>query len=315
MSSCCGRKRKRRSVDREDQANPQTPSSPTRYGHSNRASLPRDVPASNLVTASQGPCESQGSPRRAKLSTSQQASQAATQHPSTQTAYSVVNEAILKAKGHRVSAWLENPEEPGCPVSNKILAESDFQNAITETEGEQVDMPEHIYMSDPLIMNNIPGTAIEYSFYYDGVEWSGLISSNTIVIDSMIRDNAGGPTPGPHISDITISLFQKHFRLENLSHIFVCDIINEEACHLFKKHIYNNWPNPSKPQRWKHGSKEYNTILGSRVGRTMAYVVLAGFPRGSRRISQVVSWPLQVGAAGAHVLHLRFDVESISALG
>lgn len=64
----------------------------------------------------------------------------------------------------------------------------------------------------------------------------------------------------------------------------------------------------SGPQIFVYGIPEYEGLLGTRIGSIVAYLVLGGFPRGTRRISQITVWFSEIGE-----LNLQFDVVKVKA--
>lgn len=51
------------------------------------------------------------------------------------------------------------------------------------------------------------------------------------------------------------------------------------------------------------------TLLGTRIGKLVAYIVLGAFDRGTRRIRQVVVWH-----SPSYYAHMRVDLELIEMI-
>ncbi|KAJ6013903.1 hypothetical protein N7540_008494 [Penicillium herquei] len=129
----------------------------------------------------------------------------------------------------------------------------------------------------------------------------GIVAPGVFFIEQMFRKS------GPFASEISRLLYRKHFALESLKHVFLLNIINLDTKGLVTDHIYashNNlvWPDP-EPRVWRRGTPEYEAILGTKLGRFVARLVIGSFEPGSRRISQIITW------CQNRLLQTRFDIE------
>jgi hypothetical protein len=91
-----------------------------------------------------------------------------------------------------------------------------------------------------------------------------------------------------HPSEIMKAVYEKHFTLTSLRHIFVLDIENSDTRGLIKKKIYTganslSYPDPEQPGRvWERATPKYQALLGTEIGKVMACFVLGAFGQGNR---------------------------------
>ena len=132
--------------------------------------------------------------------------------------------------------------------------------------------------------------------------WFGSTGPGIICLDDIYRDE-GFMDPNPHISQISQLLYERDFPLESLRYVFVTTVIESET----REFILNELDWAGFHQRWPIGTPEYDALLGTRIGKVVAYLVLGAFERGTRRITRINLWPDTAGG-----LNMRFDIEPTS---
>ncbi|KAJ5359138.1 uncharacterized protein N7496_011551 [Penicillium cataractarum] len=134
--------------------------------------------------------------------------------------------------------------------------------------------------------------------------WGGMTGPGVIFTDEMFRKD------GHHPSEIMKAVYWKDFAQTSLKHVFVLDIKNPNTKSIVRK-IYKEgnslgYPDPRLQGRvWEWGTPEYQALLGTEIGKVVAYFVLGAFGKGKRRIVRVVSWALPGNPS------LEFDIEKI----
>lgn len=116
----------------------------------------------------------------------------------------------------------------------------------------------------------------------------------------------------PFTSQILHALYQKDFNISTLRYIYVCCVKNEETREFVTGTLYsamNDLHYPFCPDVgiWDYGSPEYQALLGTRIGKVAAYLVLGAYPRGTKRIARIVTWFIGYEARN---LQMRFDLEN-----
>lgn len=210
----------------------------------------------------------------------------------------------LRARGARVTRWIDNPNEPGCPISKNALAFEEIEETTSKFERNasvDIELAGHTLLLPPAAAPPERGGYVYYTMRFDRDSWSGFFAPGILVIQSMRRVIPGNPHP----SDIALTLYAKEQgRLDNLRYVFATTIINWQTKHFISQDLYSSWPGV-EPRAWEYGTKEYEEIMGTRIGRTVAYLVLGGFERGTRRIVRIVTYNK------ADELDIRFDIRPI----
>lgn len=145
--------------------------------------------------------------------------------------------------------------------------------------------------------------------------WGGRIGPGVVYIHDMLRLKGSG---GPYASEITKAVYEKRYPIDTLKHVYMVDVRdNPEATDFIKNKLYSatngiSWPD-TKPRSWEHGTPEYQALLGTQLGKTVVYLVLGGFVRGTREITRVVTWQSKsYKRRGFRVrCHIRFDIDLI----
>ncbi|CAI7661860.1 unnamed protein product [Penicillium pancosmium] len=119
-------------------------------------------------------------------------------------------------------------------------------------------------------------------------------------------------------ADPWLALYTRNFEMDTLRYVFVQHVINEETAPFVKRALYTEntrpglaWPK-REPEIWDHNTPEYDGILGSRIGKVIAYLVLGAFPRGTRRITRIATWAANPQSYDNR-LQIRFDIEPVPA--
>jgi hypothetical protein len=145
-----------------------------------------------------------------------------------------------------------------------------------------------------------------FHIMHRGFIWIGHTGPGMITLDQIERNEDYG---APYISQITQPLYKSNFDLDGLRYVFVTNVKNKETLQFIKRQLYNEantgltWPDDIA-QPWEIGTSEYDALLGTRLGKMVAYFLLGAFGRGTRRIQRIVTWPARVGGFA----NLRFDV-------
>lgn len=118
---------------------------------------------------------------------------------------------------------------------------------------------------------------------------------------------------GPRFSEVARAMFQEAAEPQTLRHFYVCDIVNINTRQFVREMLYTRRngldrpPGYEAPRVWHYNTPEYQGILGTRIGKCAAYLVLEVFPRGTRYIARIMTWD------HACSTQMRFDIEPIPA--
>ncbi|KAJ5476235.1 hypothetical protein N7475_001964 [Penicillium sp. IBT 31633x] len=230
--------------------------------------------------------------------------------------------AAYRARGAQYQAWIDNPNEPGCPIPSSTYDMNQiFTPHIEEPLWQVVNddyrqEPVQLGGGDPDSMNMARGQGVQYRYTHyvlpphdDETEGSSYIhytARGIIIGDSIFRHN------GPHWSDFAAAIYEDNYRMNTLRHIVYTDVANVQTGPYIRYVLYPNILNIPWDQatlyecaRFQHGTPQYQELLGTALGRSAAALVLARFPRGTMRISQIVTW------CDSTAPQIRFQLEPV----
>lgn len=229
----------------------------------------------------------------------------------------------LREQGSKVLRWIENASEPACPIVQHTPC---FSQIVQEAEvkvGESREFP-----SDLREIPVIPGTGPDkppctfFSVTYNQGVCTGITAPGVMIIENICRHRTV-TTNQPHSTEIALAFYSRAYPLESLRHVFVSGIVNTQTRDYLESHLYSKiWPRDSivfqrtsseyqnlvRTQIWEYGSEEFETLMGTRIGRTVAYLVLGAFPRGTRHITRILVYVVHVWN---YHFEFRFDIEPI----
>ncbi|KAJ5185694.1 hypothetical protein N7491_006435 [Penicillium cf. griseofulvum] len=118
---------------------------------------------------------------------------------------------------------------------------------------------------------------------------------------------------GPHWSDIAIAQYKFDHPIDTLHYLYFTNVENDESLHYVQQILYPRhevrwpWSNRIERQTWEYDTDEYKEILGTKLGKAAACLVLGAWDRGTYRIARVHT------LSRTFRIHLRFDIEAIPA--
>lgn len=224
----------------------------------------------------------------------------------------------LQREGARRREWIQDAGKPGCFVERATLTFDAFRKQYTIDKQTGLS---HINtdLSRQAVQLGLPegdhGYEKVYQYYQIDhrcqLTWGGLVGPGVIVLDDIERPPGSA---APAVSEVSQALYTRHFAIDSLKHVFVTTIVNPETLRFISQRLYSaanglTWDSRSEgtPLTWGEGTAEYDALLGTRIGKTIAYLVLGAFERGTRRIARIVSWSGYMASAA----YLRFDIEAI----
>ncbi|KAJ5628847.1 hypothetical protein N7490_011075 [Penicillium lividum] len=240
--------------------------------------------------------------------------------------------------GKRLQRWIANEETPNdpCPVRACRLGPDDLNpllhTAVQETkrlreelqvEIEALGYPANRYYHVSIIQPVGPNIQ---PFIWDNPQrnaWEAVVGENILNTDYMYRYRG---ERGFHSADVFTAIYRYYFPMNSLKSVIFNTVLNKSTLRQVQRLYthFNLFPTTTVPLRdawlehitWPYGSSEYRALLGSHMGRTVAYLVLAAFPRGSHRISQIVTWYVIADREAFDEndraeLYMRFDIEPI----
>ncbi|KAJ5703517.1 hypothetical protein N7493_011906 [Penicillium malachiteum] len=213
----------------------------------------------------------------------------------------------LRQRGTQIVGWMDNPDLPDCPVQRSTLTLAQIQ-ANQDAVFTRFGTPPDASFLDYESYADDPHNCVAWSIWFGMDLWVGMTARGVIVMANISRTWG---SQHPFTSDIALALYAHQFgTTDSLRHIFFNGVVNTQTRGLISNYLYTNQFEPDV-RDWEYGSQGYLALMGTRIGRVAAYTVLGAFPRGTHRISRVVT-DFEPGALS---VEMRFDIEAISGSG
>lgn len=93
--------------------------------------------------------------------------------------------------------------------------------------------------------------------------------------------------------------------MEGLEWVFIMSVINTQALTYIQDDLYGGnweWEPDSGLRNWYFGTPQYDALKGTRIGKMVSNLVLGGFSRSTRRVRQIITWPIEI------VVNMRLDM-------
>lgn len=227
----------------------------------------------------------------------------------------------MLGRGREIIRWMDDPNAPDCPVRGRHTVtfeqlrdidptvfirqnsiEADGSELVTDFEGIE---PEQTPDLENLVSWEISFTRDTYralGLPNSGVGdlWRGITAPGMIAIESIRRST---PDFFPPVSNIAIALYNRaHGDINSLRYVFFDTVVNSQT----RMALTRTQVDSSLPRVLNYGEESFEMIMGTRLARTTAYIVLSAFPRGTRRISRIFVYRVQ-----EDYINLRFDIGDI----
>ncbi|KAJ5821966.1 uncharacterized protein N7525_011250 [Penicillium rubens] len=179
-------------------------------------------------------------------------------------------------KGHAYQAWIADPTLAGCLCGRASKTLFELLNA--NNEKERFTCPENHFDDPPLTIQ-------------EDLQQLGLPKKRKTV---------------PLLKTVTLRLRREQLQEGK-------PVQNDETLPYVQEILYPrhdvNWPtlNRIESQTWEYDTDEYKEILGTKLGRAAACLVIGAWERGTHRIARIHTLGRQ------YEIHLRFDIEALPA--
>lgn len=233
--------------------------------------------------------------------------------------------ARCQTQGAQRRRWIANSNEPGCYIHRSELTFSYLRtmhpSGVTwNYSTTEESMSTHLIQEIPEL-NDPPMSYRDYTLLSPYIYWSGTTGPGIVVINQIDRTHfADEIPPVAPVSGVTQAIYEHFFHINDLRHVYVNNVVNTGTRELVQGQLYTpprtttrSYIHDQLPdwdlRIWTYESPEYDAILGTRIGKVVAYLVLGAFERGTRKISRIVTYSLRTRPK--HFIHMRFDIETI----
>ncbi|KAJ5459201.1 hypothetical protein N7530_011145 [Penicillium desertorum] len=224
-------------------------------------------------------------------------------------------------KGHAYQAWIADPTLSGCRCGRARKTLFELLNANNETE--RFTCPENYFDDPPLYIQEdlqqlgLPKRQKKYRFarllhygydrnsYKRESQYQHSIAEGVLIAECIYRYT------GPHWSNIAIAQYSFDHPIDTLKYLYFTNVQNDETLPYVQEILYPrhdvDWPklNQIESQTWEYDTDEYKEILGTKLGKAAACLVIGAWERGTHRIARIHTLGRQ------YEIHLRFDIEAL----
>ncbi|KAJ5775309.1 uncharacterized protein N7511_000320 [Penicillium nucicola] len=230
--------------------------------------------------------------------------------------------SLWEPKGEELVKWLTNASEPGCPIPRTTVTWADLEtDQYFAYSKRQCLGPHQRSLAAELglpVEGDIENQESVYryvSFVSNQLEsamWVGKVGPGMMIIDVIMRDLGSSV---PWISELTKALYERFFPLSGLRCVLITDVQNVDTVKCVRKicetHELEHPRTVMDDAEWPEGiwtfpSPEFHALLGSRLGKVVAYFILGAYGQGVKRVSRITFFH-----DGATELNLRFDIEDV----
>ncbi|KAJ5592321.1 hypothetical protein N7537_009225 [Penicillium hordei] len=233
-----------------------------------------------------------------------------------------------QATGAQFEDWMANTNSagPACPVVQSRLTLAALVDC-SPPERPEFDVWKSEFVVPPaeirgcLESTGLPRNERSKDYRYSHLHRNGNLMGvptyehcmveGAIIVKAVFRRKQG-----PQWTDIALALYKHDAAIDTLRYVYYTTVENKETQPLVGKVLYpnNNLPGLGNRagatiQTWHMHTPEFQQILGTKLGRATARLVLAAWPRGTHEIPRINTW------FWSGNLHMRFDIEPVARVG
>lgn len=220
-------------------------------------------------------------------------------------------QALYQQRGQIVQNWLKYPFEP-CPIPQSTLTFQDLSENPVYLIDEENDgpLPPAYEMNYP---NDVGGADEKNSRRYilerdnPRQDWYGFTAPGVLFVENIKRQKTDPPRKDFSMSEVSMAIYNHRFDTDTLRYVIFAHVTNQQTLFIGRG-LHDLYKPTTDTQIWDYGSPEYQKLLGTRLGKLTAYMLLGAFDRGSRRIARVVTWT----NPSFGTPWVRFDIEVVS---
>lgn len=205
--------------------------------------------------------------------------------------------AKCQEKGAALQRLLQSSTLPS-PIPRCTLTTADLRNLGWELKIQAARIPTEIGIINPTLDRS--KNCVYTRARRERNEYIGETAPGMIIMEHL-WNNRGHQ--GPYTAQIAQATYTHNFPLSSLRHVFVLTVMQEETRALTKR-IYDT--SRTDYMTLQYGTPDFQAVLGSKIGRTVAYLVLGAFPRGTAKISKIFLWQVEENSEG---IEMRFDIQ------
>ncbi|CAG7940434.1 unnamed protein product [Penicillium nalgiovense] len=226
--------------------------------------------------------------------------------------------------GDRLIRWMENANEPGCPVPITTLTSWTLPRPMDWNIEHEIEWLKPELISSivglglpvgDLIPNHMDPTespCVRHSIIKtrNGVTgFVGTIGPGLLFFYSIRRSQVSND---PYVSELAKMAYEMHYPLDGLKYIFMNDILEASTEPFIEEQIYPSREGAkyrsAERQTWDYPSPEFSAIMGTPIGKVVGSFILGAFGQGVKRVARIVTFQ---NGEDFHKLDIRFDIEDV----
>lgn len=221
-----------------------------------------------------------------------------------------------KADGNTLQKCMNNATQPGCPVIRATLTLNDLRHNGWTINSSIQHIPKQyqawLFHAGLPVKEGLESSQAMYRTFSINCPsmstlWTGRIGSGVMFIELMEKEKKENP---PWISDLTKAVYELNFPMDGLKHVFVCDVANDDTITCIQRLRKSNINPHQKFHTWESSSAEFIPLLGTRIGKSIAYFILCAYGQGVKSISRITAI-YGTNHDGGVSINMRFDVGDV----
>ncbi|KAJ5184460.1 hypothetical protein N7491_007675 [Penicillium cf. griseofulvum] len=220
--------------------------------------------------------------------------------------------------GAQYQAWIAGRTTTACPIQRSRVTWEDLVHHPIEDYSFEVYLNE--FRSTPEEVGSIESTGLStginwryvflrrYGHWDGGREEGWTVYQHRTGLGAIFAENITRRF-GPYWAQVAQAQYQLDNPIDTLRYVYFTNVQSLYTWPYVEIHLYPrhglHWFDDPEPQCWSYGTREYQELLGTKLGRGVARLVLGAWPRGTHRIDSIYTWTF-VGN-----LQMRFDIERI----
>lgn len=227
-----------------------------------------------------------------------------------------------QSKGRKFRRWMEGTENGECKVRQSSLRLRDLDQA----HWTICIIPKYLPPRENLLVCRVGALPTEWNTgeqrpLYKKVsirsnqedtkvpemEWYGFVGPGMLSLSWVDRPQGGfvivNAQDEPYVSEISKAVYENSFSLDTLKYVFVVRIVDSDTKDCLNYYISSDREDLVY-NSYEYTEPQFDALLGTKVGKTVAYLLLSAFGQGLKRVRRITVIS-EIGQGW----DLRFDIE------
>ncbi|KAJ5741409.1 hypothetical protein N7533_010818 [Penicillium manginii] len=234
-----------------------------------------------------------------------------------------------QAKGRKLRQWMEASKTGERKIRQSSLRLRDLDQASWII----CIIPKCLPLRENLLIRRVGGLPTEWNTgeqrplykkvsirsHQDDVEtpateWYGFVGLGMLSISWVFRPQEDFVVVDgqhePYISEISKAVYENSFPLDTLKYVFVTGLSEDDTKQCLNYYISSDRRDDLFYESWEYTEPQCDALLGTKIGKTVAYLLLGAFGQGVKRVRRIA-----VISEVGQDWDLRFDIEDVPLEG